>query len=106
MLSDPKVWGDPENFRPERFLMDLLPNPLTVTFGYGMRVCAGMHLADRTGFHIGATIAALYDVAPLEGKRRPKPELAEFTDTFIRCVDVVVHVYGSSDKCVQVACWF
>ncbi|KIM19981.1 hypothetical protein M408DRAFT_30764 [Serendipita vermifera MAFF 305830] len=87
MLSDPKVWGDPENFRPERFLMDgadLLPNPLTVTFGYGMRVCAGMHLADRTGFHIGATIAALYGVAPLEGKRRLKPELAEFTDTFIR----------------------
>ncbi|KIM28300.1 hypothetical protein M408DRAFT_329411 [Serendipita vermifera MAFF 305830] len=87
ILSDPKVWGDPENFRPERFLTDeanSLPNPLSVIFGYGMRVCAGMYLADRTGFHIGTTVAALYDVAPLEGKSRPRPELAEHTDTLFR----------------------
>ncbi|KIM28323.1 hypothetical protein M408DRAFT_329427 [Serendipita vermifera MAFF 305830] len=87
MLSDPKVWGDPENFRPERFLTDeanSLPNPLVVVFGYGIRVCPGMYLADRTGFHISATIAALYDVVPLEGKSRPKPELVEYTDTFFR----------------------
>ncbi|KIM28309.1 hypothetical protein M408DRAFT_23713 [Serendipita vermifera MAFF 305830] len=40
MLSDPRVWGDPENFRPERFLTDeakSLPNPQVVTFGYGTR---------------------------------------------------------------------
>lgn len=37
---DPHVWGDPQTFRPERFLepgADSLPNPLTVIFGYGMR---------------------------------------------------------------------
>lgn len=43
-----------------------------------------MYLADRTGFHMGATIAALYDVAPLEGKSRPRPESAEYTDSLIR----------------------
>ena len=40
MLMDPRVWGDAEKFRPERFLeagADSLPNPLTVIFGYGMR---------------------------------------------------------------------
>jgi cytochrome P450 len=40
ILSDPKVWGDPETFRPERFLgpaADSLPNPLVISFGYGMR---------------------------------------------------------------------
>lgn len=87
ILSDPKVWGDPENFRPERFLTDEandLPNPLSVVFGYGMRVCPGMYLADRTGFHISTTVAALFDVAPLEGKSRPRPEFAEYTDALFR----------------------
>ncbi|KIM28318.1 hypothetical protein M408DRAFT_329423 [Serendipita vermifera MAFF 305830] len=87
ILNDPRIWGDPENFRPERFLTDeanSLPNPLSIVFGYGMRVCAGMYLADRTGFHIGTTIAALYDVATLEGKSRPRPELAEYTDIMFR----------------------
>jgi hypothetical protein len=40
ILSDPKIWGDPETFRPERFLgpdADDLPNPLVITFGYGTR---------------------------------------------------------------------
>jgi cytochrome P450 len=40
MLNDPKVWGDPEVFRPERFLEDRAaqrPNPLSLAFGYGMR---------------------------------------------------------------------
>ncbi|KIM28307.1 hypothetical protein M408DRAFT_69816 [Serendipita vermifera MAFF 305830] len=89
MFNDPKVWGDPEAFRPERFLTDeanSLPNPLVIIFGYGIRVCPGMYLADRMGFHMCATIAALYDVAPLEGKSRPRPESAEYTDSLIRWV--------------------
>ncbi|KAG8804888.1 hypothetical protein FRC17_005849, partial [Serendipita sp. 399] len=48
MLIDPKVWGDPDVFRPERFLFtegsegsdpSTLPNPTEVIFGYGIRVC-------------------------------------------------------------------
>lgn len=87
MLMDPKVWGDPEAFRPERFLeagAHALPNPLVVAFGYGARVCPGIYLADKTGFHIATTIAALYEIAPLEGRSRPKPELTEYTDTAFR----------------------
>jgi cytochrome P450 len=40
MLMDPKVWGDPDTFRPERFLdngAESLPNPLVAIFGFGMR---------------------------------------------------------------------
>lgn len=40
MLMNPTVWGDPETFRPERFLeadADTRPNPLVVVFGYGAR---------------------------------------------------------------------
>jgi len=53
MLSDPKVWGDPETFRPERFLgpgADDLPNPLVIVFGYGMR-CVSI-----VGFIINLTV--------------------------------------------------
>jgi cytochrome P450 len=40
MLTDPGVWGDPDVFRPARFLEpggEDLPNPVTLVFGYGMR---------------------------------------------------------------------
>jgi len=40
IFRDPQIWGDPEAFRPERFLgpdADKLLDPPTVAFGYGMR---------------------------------------------------------------------
>jgi hypothetical protein len=45
-----------------------------------------MYLADRTGFHVAASTIAVFDVAPIPGKDRPKPELAEYTDAAFRRV--------------------
>lgn len=49
---DPKIWGDPKNFRPERFLNEMANVDLTGTksmalipFGAGRRICPGMNLA-------------------------------------------------------------
>jgi hypothetical protein len=105
MLTDPNVWGDPDMFRPERFLeagASDLPNPMTLIFGYGMRhvlhlllciisscysctsVCPGMYLADRAGFNIAATTIALYKIVPLEGAEIPDPDTIEYTDTAFR----------------------
>ncbi|XP_043266373.1 probable cytochrome P450 304a1 [Venturia canescens] len=44
MHNDPEFWGDPENFRPERFLTEdgkALAKDYTFAFGLGRRVCAG-----------------------------------------------------------------
>ncbi|CAG5131719.1 unnamed protein product [Candidula unifasciata] len=45
---DPKIWGDPENFRPERFIDEngsLLNREELIPFGIGRRVCMGEALA-------------------------------------------------------------
>ncbi|PVF93566.1 cytochrome P450 [Serendipita vermifera] len=82
MLSDPKVWGDPDVFRPERWLepdASKLPNPLTTLFGWGMRICPGMYFADRVAFHMVTTIISLYNVEPLEGQKIPDPTTIEYS---------------------------
>ncbi|PVF93569.1 cytochrome P450 [Serendipita vermifera] len=87
MMNDPKVWGDPEVFRPERFLeagASERPNPLVVQFGYGMRVCPGMYLAERTVLLFVTNIISLFDVVPLEGKGIPDPATVEYTDSTTR----------------------
>ncbi|PVF97364.1 cytochrome P450 [Serendipita vermifera] len=87
MMNDPKVWGDPETFRPERFLepdASQRPNPFSALFGWGMRVCPGMYLADRVIFHAVATIISLYKVEPLEGVKLPTPRSAQYTPKLIQ----------------------
>lgn len=53
-LHHKETWGDPEVFRPERFLRDGIfvpkPNPLFVPFGDGRRSCPGNKLAINNLF--------------------------------------------------------
>ncbi|CAM6096934.1 unnamed protein product [Calypogeia fissa] len=53
--EDANIWGDPENFRPERFLKEMAGVDLTGTkkmvlipFGVGKRICPGMNMALLT----------------------------------------------------------
>ena len=52
--NDKHVWGDPENFRPERFLNDegnlSLKKDFSLPFGAGRRLCAGETFARNTMF--------------------------------------------------------
>jgi methyl farnesoate epoxidase/farnesoate epoxidase len=51
---DPEYWGDPEAFRPERFLDpatgSLIRKERFVPFGFGKRVCMGESLAKSELF--------------------------------------------------------
>ncbi|PVF93568.1 cytochrome P450 [Serendipita vermifera] len=87
MMNDPKVWGDPEVFRPERFLeagASERPNPLVVVFGYGMRTCPGMYLAERTVLLFVTNIISLFELVPCEGKKIPDPATVEYDDRTTR----------------------
>jgi len=58
---DPKIWGDPETFRPERLLskdgLTLLKNENLITFGVGKRTCPAFHLAlDQLFLFIGCIV--------------------------------------------------
>ncbi|CAM6096932.1 unnamed protein product [Calypogeia fissa] len=53
--EDANIWGDPQNFRPERFLKEMADVDLTGTkkmvlipFGAGKRICPGMNMALLT----------------------------------------------------------
>ncbi len=72
---DPDVWGDPERFRPERFLDDdghLVPadhiyRKNLMPFGAGTRVCVGESLAIARLFIWTARLVQRFDIVPAEG---------------------------------------
>ncbi|KAI0056532.1 cytochrome P450 [Artomyces pyxidatus] len=66
ILHDPRVYPDPDKFKPERFLM---PDgrvkedaTLTAVFGFGKRICPGRHLVESTLFIVAASLMATYTI--------------------------------------------
>ncbi|KAJ3790675.1 cytochrome P450 [Lentinula aff. detonsa] len=72
LMHDPRVYHNPFEFKPERFLADALaseglgrqvePHPRETCFGFGRRICPGMHLADATVFASCVTSIAVLDI--------------------------------------------
>ena len=52
--NNPEIWGDPENFRPERFLSadgrTVVKNDNLIPFSVGRRVCIGEQIAKDSFF--------------------------------------------------------
>ncbi|EPT00008.1 hypothetical protein FOMPIDRAFT_1123534 [Fomitopsis schrenkii] len=62
-----EVYGDPDVFRPERFLTSELPDPDTsdprnIIFGYGRRICPGRLFAEAAVFLAISNIIATLDI--------------------------------------------
>lgn len=93
MCRDPRIWDEPDIYKPERWLepenpkAHELPNIYDIIFGFGKRVCPGLLLADRVGFTFVAGILYRYQVVPIEGEPIPSPANFTFKDNVARYPD-------------------
>ncbi|KAA8646706.1 uncharacterized protein ATNIH1004_005381 [Aspergillus tanneri] len=58
---DPTLYGDPENFRPERWLNN--PDLPIFSYGLGYRMCAGYALANRVIYILLARIISCFEIS-------------------------------------------
>ncbi|EJD42045.1 cytochrome P450 [Auricularia subglabra TFB-10046 SS5] len=81
MLHDEQTYpGDPQVFRPERFLKDGALNkdmmdPRAAAFGFGRRICPGRHFADAEVWLMMATLLHAFDILPAQDGVYPAEEL-------------------------------
>ncbi|GLH14155.1 Methyl farnesoate epoxidase, partial [Gryllus bimaculatus] len=69
-----EYWGDPEEFRPERFLNPdgvFTPNPRVLPFGSGHRRCLGDTLAKNSLFLFTTILLQTFFISPSPGKQSP-----------------------------------
>lgn len=65
---DPEIWGDPETFRPERFLSDdgtkFVQNEALIPFAEGKRKCLGESFGRDTLFLFVTNIFQQFSILP------------------------------------------
>ncbi|EDW14395.1 probable cytochrome P450 304a1 [Drosophila mojavensis] len=75
MHMDKRIWSDPENFRPERFLDDegklCLKKDMSLPFGAGKRLCAGETFARNMLFLITTAMLQNFDYVLAPGDSLP-----------------------------------
>lgn len=66
MLRDPEIYPNPSQFDPERYIpapsKEVQIDPRTFSFGFGRRICPGLHLADASLFISVAMSLAVFDI--------------------------------------------
>jgi cytochrome P450 len=75
---DPSIWGDPENFRPERFLSEdgktVIKSENLIPFSVGKRICLGENLARDEIFLFLTNIFQRFAIELDPSKPRPTYE--------------------------------
>lgn len=67
ILHDESIFPEPHEFKPERFFyqekpLERISDPSLLAFGFGRRICPGMHLVDNSIFITVASILAVFDI--------------------------------------------
>ena len=87
-MHDPNMFPSPDTFRPERFLETTEPRmrgvEFDLPFGFGRRICVGMHLAHNSLFMCVARMLWAFSILPaLDARGHPIiPDRWAFTDRF------------------------
>ncbi|XP_055903736.1 probable cytochrome P450 304a1 [Eupeodes corollae] len=72
---DKRIWNDPENFRPERFLTEdgklCLKSDVSLPFGAGKRLCAGETFARNMLFLLFSTLCQNFNIVLSSGEAPP-----------------------------------
>ena len=85
-LRSPKTWGDPENFRPERFLSPdeskVVRHEAFIPFSTGKRVCLGETLARDELFLFMTSLFQRFQVGT-DYPRSPKPDATDYIKSVV-----------------------
>ncbi|KAJ6549064.1 cytochrome P450 [Mycena vulgaris] len=72
ILHDETMYPDPYAFKPERFLQEGKPNPDVcdphAAFGFGRRICPGLHMASASLWIAISCILATFDITKAVGE--------------------------------------
>ncbi|PFH51132.1 hypothetical protein AMATHDRAFT_80422 [Amanita thiersii Skay4041] len=86
IMRDPEMFPEPDEFKPERFLdaSDRRIKDFDLPFGFGRRICPGMHLASNSLFINIARITWGFNILPEPDSHGVPilPDLHNFTDGF------------------------
>ncbi|KAF5327069.1 hypothetical protein D9619_004660 [Psilocybe cf. subviscida] len=89
MLHDERVFEDPEEFRPERYLKDgkldlSVRQPEASAFGFGRRICPGRFLSDSSLFSMVSSTLHAFDITPaLDKNGIPIPLSTQMTSGLV-----------------------
>ncbi|KXN86289.1 O-methylsterigmatocystin oxidoreductase [Leucoagaricus sp. SymC.cos] len=83
-MHDPRTYRKPDEFRPERFLVSdnggaTEQDPRDLCFGFGRRVCPGIHFADALVFIVCAMSLATLDIEKTLVDGRPVEPVLEYS---------------------------
>jgi len=69
-------WGDPDNFRPERFISDgnLIQDEWLQPFSYGKRKCIGESIAKNTVFLMFANVVKKFNFKTISSDPLPSDD--------------------------------
>ncbi|KDQ32813.1 hypothetical protein PLEOSDRAFT_1033030 [Pleurotus ostreatus PC15] len=106
IMHDPGTFPDPDDFRPERFLETSDPRlkDFTVPFGFGRRICPGMHLARNSVFMNITRILWAFNILPKKDSQNREilPDRWDFSNGFnSRPISFECRIEPRSDKVVK-----